>query len=253
MDGYGSAQGQQDKASDAIELSIEPSLGFNFSFPIVRETNRPFEYTKGSIGSRDFYWGINLKGKWNNNISASLILDQAWYGGGFKYNLNPKYPSTGSHTSFRTAFSASINIEKTILNYEISKNLNLSGNFNFLFGSGFYALPKPNRNYIEEKRITMDRFASFDMKASPLSDYVGIINIGVNNQFFLKRRDLFKIGVLYSYGFKYLSKTEYNVTYFYDENESFTLYEGRHRILTYLSYPLIFYRNKAQKEYLKFL
>lgn len=246
--------------NNPIEFSVIPSIGFNFSFLQLSSGSslKNFNYTKGLIGSRVFFWGIGLQAKWNNDLNTTISIGQTYLGGGFRYDYFPNPPETGTTNGFSTAGSItnsfSLNFEKKLWcssDLEV-ENIKFSSTLNLLWGAGFYWIPPSDR--------TINTYHSYDSRGmeeweitTPKNNFTGIVNIGLNNQFFINRKPSLKIGILYSYGLNASRETEYKINYFNNDNsnEDFNALTGKHRLLLYLEYPIVFYKNKAQKELIK--
>ena len=54
-----------------------------------------------------------------------------------------------------------------------------------------------------------------------------------------------------SYGFQPTESIYFNVHYTLVENvfDEFTVFAGKHRLLFYMEYPIVLYRNNAQKDF----
>ncbi len=251
------AFGQDDKS---FEISIVPSVGFNFSFLQMSpgSSMKEFNYTKGLVSSGDFFWGIGLQARWNNDLTTSIAVGQTNMGGGFKYGFSPnqekKGNSNGFHTSSSITNSFSLNFEKKLWyssDFEFKK-LHFSSMLNLLWGAGFYWIPPLDRAIPDSNSYNRGGMNERDITV-PKNNFTGIINVGLTNQFFINKKPSLKIGVLYSYGLNASRETKYEINYFNndDPNENFNVLTGKHRVLLYLEYPIVLYRNKAQKEFIK--
>src|SRR5690606_15588709 len=214
-----------------------------------------FNYTTGLAGSRDFYWGIGLQARVWNDWKATIALSQMFIGGGFRYALDPipslRVKTYGISLNSEITNAFTLNVEKKLwrskdLNI---KNIGLSTEVNLLGGVGVYWIPPADRvvdTLMKKSSNGIERQTIF----IPKNNVSGMVNVGLTNQFYINNRPSLKLGVMYSYGLTPSREFQYKINYFYDDNphENFNVVTGKHRLLVYLEYPIVLYRNKAQKE-----
>lgn len=231
-----------------LELSLIPSIGFNFSYSQLAKgyIRKDLVYTN-LYPARDFYWGLGLQANYNNDWIVSMILCETGIGGGFRAK-DQRISSTASASTDGLL----LNIEKGLFE---TKPINIlkqkvSYKFNLLWGVGINWIPKPDRIKIE---IRKDIFGIYTIRtSSPVNDISGNVTIGFTNVIQINKKSTLKLGAIYTYGLAPSMRFDYQLTYTYlpkNPEENFSIYTGRHRMLLFLEYPIILYKNKAQKSY----
>src|SRR5690606_29668756 len=248
LEGYSFSKQSFAQNQSAIEFALVPSIGFSFSFFELAKgySMNDLHHTQRLIGRKDFYWGIGLQARLLNDWTVTASISEAWLGGGYTSKYNSSWTS-------EITYNFSLNFEKRV--YETTSlnlwNQKFSYRLNLLLGSGIYWIP-PSDRVVEISSGT--QFGVYKKFTSTTKNNVsGIVNIGFTNQLFHNKKPKLKFGVLYTYGWMPSREFTYELTYLRADNaqENFKVNTGKHRLLLYLEYPIILYRNKAQKEYYK--
>lgn len=203
-------------------------------------------HTQRLTGSKDFYWGIGLQTRYRNDWTVTASISEAWLGGGYASKYNLSWVS-------EIAYNFSLNFEKKLFESRALKlwNQKFSYRANLLYGVGIYWIP-PSDRVVETSSGT--QFGVYSNLTSTPKNYVsGIVNIGFTNQLFHNKKPKLKFGVLYTYGWMPSRAFTYELTYLRADNaqENFKVNTGKHRLLLYLEFPIVLYKNKTQKEYYK--
>lgn len=248
MEGYSFSKQSFAQNQSAIELALVPSIGFSFSFFELANgySMNDLHHTQRLIGRKDFYWGIGLQARYLNDWTATASISEAWMGGGYSSKYNFGWAS-------EITYNFSLNFEKKLYESAALKlwNQRFSYRANLLFGAGIYWIPPSDR---VKDTLVSNNFGVYETFISrPKNNVSGIVNIGFTNQLFHNKKPKLKFGILYTYGWMPSREFTYELTYLRADNaqENFKVNTGKHRLLLYLEYPIILYRNKAQKEYYK--
>jgi len=239
-----------------FEISLVPSVSpFGFSFYVFDEGSyfQEPKYTKRLMGSTGFYWGLGLQFYLWNEWTATFNLSQADFGGGFKSELmhdNGHIYAKFYLTTSMTLNQFSLNLEKELGQLKLKTISNYSSRISskVLFGLkinkvGNYFL-SDSRNYYDHRGLEFNRYSEVINLNS------GAIDIGWTNQIYINNRQSLKLGIIYSYGFRPIEKENYKVDYFYHGvKDEFTVLTGKHSLLLYAAYPIVLYRNKAQRDF----
>src|SRR5690554_343629 len=239
-----------------FEIALVPSVSpFNFSYHTFVKGNfiQQPKYTKGLIGSTGFYWGLGLQFYLWNEWTATFNLSQADIGGGFKAELmhgNGHVYSKSRHTGMIGLNQFSLNVEKELWR---SKSFNIS---NIQFNLSTQILLGLGINKVGNYNLTNSHTYSdygglhYIRTSKVINQNSGAVNIGWTNQIYINNKQSLKLGILYSYGFRPIEKEHYNINYFHhDAKDEFTVLTGKHSLLLYAAYPIVLYRNKAQRDF----
>lgn len=248
IEGYSLSYKASAQSYPELEVSLVPSVGFSFSFFELANgySMKDLYYTQKLIGSKDFYWGIGLQARYLNDWTVTASISDAWMGGGYSSKYNLSWASEITH-------NFSLNFEKKLYESAALKlwNQRFSYRANLLFGAGIYWIPPSDR---VKDTLVSNNFGVYETFISrPKNNVTGIVNIGFTNQLLYNKKPKLKFGILYTYGWMPLREFSYELTYLRADNaqENFKVNTGKHRLLLYLEYPIVLYRNKAQKEYYK--
>jgi len=241
-----------------FEIALVPSVSpfMDYSYYILDKT-APYpsiEYTQLK-SSKSFYWGLGLQAHLWNDWQVTLNISETYLGGGIKPNSKYKdiiYRLGGWFESGKSTNQFSLNVEKGLYQsptFQL-KDFNLSFKNNVLIGMGmnwfsYYDTVGERKSYANSHPFNFIKISDV------INTYTATVSIGWTHQLFINYRQSLKLGVLYSYGFQPMQSIYYNVNYILVDNisEEFNVFAGQHRLLFYAAYPIVLYRNKAQRDF----
>lgn len=204
------------------------------------------------MGSTGVYWGLGLQLHFMEDWYATLKIAQMYFGGGFKSELM----HDNGHVYAKYYITSAIHINQYSLNIEKefwrSKPLNIS---NAPINLSTKALFGIKINQIGNFPL-IDTFSRYDNRGLYFTQTSNVIHlnsvaldIGGSTQLFINNKQSLTLGVIYSYGFQPIEKEHYEIDYFYHGlKDEFTVLTGKHSLLLYAAYPIVLYRNKAQRD-----
>lgn len=264
--------------SNAISISLIPQIGYNYSYYHLtsKSYRKDFRITTRLGGAKDFYWGLGLQlGLWNE-WKATLTLSQNYVGGELSsdYARFPNLPAGQRFSTERTSHSfptnfAALNFEKKIWRLPMGaiREVYLTSEWDILFGAGVMWISKysgvQGQSWVSGDRPYTNAWHVYNttsFTATPVNYRVGILNAGFSYRLYVNNKARFVLGAEYTYGLHATYYDVYQSSYYYDNNvsnihesskEDFNAEIGRHQFTICVGYPILLYRNKKQKEYLK--